>query len=259
MRRAALLLFYLLFWSGAAAAAEPCPDLVAPPEIGLRENGLGTPRTPCAERSVSVRLRGGVTIDDGDSYRTFDGAALVEGRIPFPELELDLAARAADYRYARNGSLSASEWSAGPLIVGLMTPFGAGSVRMGQTIRVIVPGTDSGYGTVAWGFEVGLSAGAPISDRLSWHLGFDLVGAGASSVSHAGVTLGGGAGYRVERWLSFVVGAEFGIGWYGWDAVDALLVRAGARLGPVMVSAAVPLAGQERQDAVFGVDVSVPY
>ena len=254
------------------AHAEPCDPALGRPftgpiELGLREAGLGAPRSPCAAREVFARVDGGATVDRPEFYGTIAGALHVGVRWPVAledRLELSAEAWLADWRFAQNASIKATELTYGPLAVGVhwqLPEFRAlgTPVSYANTVRVVLPGTRIGVegdrGALEYGAHVGL--------RPRRWLSLGLHGGGLTQLteaedggtsSHWQFFVGSSAGLAPADWFALIVGLELADEWHGQDR-DHLLVRGGLRFfvgraGIVELGAGLPFGGVERTDLI---------
>lgn len=254
------------------AAATPCDALVplaGPPELSAREADLGAPRTPCAERRLTLAVRGNALIDVPSFYGTLGGAGALAVRWPAFGLEWSAEARAADWRFVQNASLQVTELGFGPVAVGVLWPLSprllGWGVALAPSLRVVAPFSDSGNDHFAGAAEAAVHAAVRPRRWLSLHgdaalLAWAVAPPGAVD-AFSSLTLAAGAGFPGRR-LAAHVGLEAATGWYGWGGLDHLAARAGARLrtrraGDWDLGALVPLLGEERTDVVVRLGWSV--
>jgi hypothetical protein len=256
----------LVFFGARFTYGDVCEQpATAPNEVAVRDLDLGAPRAPCTEHALFVRLRGAVTIDLPDFYGTIGAAAILGLRAPVGPVELSIAARAVSWEFAQDASFKATDLQLGPIALGALLPLGtAGAGRLALAARVLLPYTDTAYGTdtpYAAG-ELALHGGVTASERLALYGSTALLAWGASSTARAAANLSFGAGLKLGRPFAIHLGIEAQTGWYAFPDLDHLLVRGGLRFtttraGRFELAAAVPLAGRERTDAVVGIDWSL--
>ncbi len=251
------------------AHASPCDaalgrPFTGPAELGVRESGLGVPRSPCRRRELFARLLGAATIDTPDFYGTLVATTQLGVRWPLAlwgGLELSADAAVADFRFAQNASVKASELTYGPFALGLLWE---GSLRvlgvpvsLAPALRLVVPasrlGVDGERGAGELALHLGLRPRRWLS--LDAHVGalvqlFEAADGGTSQFHQAYAALG--AGIVLRDWLALLAGGEAGFGWYG-AGLDHLLVRGGLRFavgraGTFDLAVAAPVAGSERTD-----------
>jgi hypothetical protein len=199
-----------------------------------------------------------------DFYGVLDASALagVSWPVARGRVVVDVSARLVDWTYAQNASVIATEPALGPIGVGAAVPMSAGRWALSPSVRVLLPFTDSSYGSTAYGaVAAGLAAGVHPRRWLSVTLGAALLGWTSGLATFAAASVSADAGLAPSRWFAFLVGTEAQAGWYG--GFDHLLARGGFRLttrhaGRFDLDALAPLAGDERTTAVFTLAWSLP-
>ncbi len=269
MVRAGAVILSVLLAAAAPAAAAPCElalgrRFTGPVELGVREAGLGAPRSPCRERSIFARLAGGATIDPPDFYGTLAATTQLGVRWPIAwlgGLELSADAFLVDARFAQNASLKATELSYGPFALGVLW---AGRFRLlgvpvafAPALRVIAPGSRVGVEGDRGGAELALHLGLRPRRWLSLDahasaLAWLFEGKGGGTDHFAQASFAAGAGLVLADWLAVLAGAEIATGWYD-NGVDHVLVRGGLRFtsrraGAFDLGVVAPVAGSERAD-----------